>query len=31
MRRQRADGLAATRRLDFPSVDETAPLAHTES
>ena len=28
IRRQRADGLAATRRLDFPSVDETAPLAH---
>jgi predicted Fe-S protein YdhL (DUF1289 family) len=27
-RRPRADGLAATRRLDFPSVDETAPLAH---
>jgi hypothetical protein len=26
-----ADGLAAARRLDFPSVDETERLALTES
>jgi hypothetical protein len=31
MRRQRADGLAAARRLDFSSVDETELLAFTES
>ena len=31
IRRQRADGLAAARRLDFPSVDETERLTLTES
>jgi hypothetical protein len=31
VRRQRTDGLAATRRLDFPSVDETEHLALTKS
>jgi hypothetical protein len=29
MRRQRTDGLAAAKRLDPPSVDETARLART--
>jgi hypothetical protein len=31
IRRQRTDGLAAARRLDLPSVDETERLALTES
>ena len=31
IRRQRKDGLAAARRLDFPSVDETERLVLTES
>jgi hypothetical protein len=31
IRRQRTDGLAAARRLEFPSVDETERLALTES
>jgi hypothetical protein len=31
MRRQRMDGLAAARRLDLPSVDETERLALTKS
>jgi hypothetical protein len=31
LRRQRTDGLAAARRLDLPSVDETERLALTES
>jgi len=31
LRRQRADCLAAAKRLDFPSVDETERLAITES
>jgi len=31
IRRQRADGLAAAGRLDFPSVDETERPALTES
>ena len=31
IRRQRADGLAVTRRLDFPSVDENECLALTEN
>jgi hypothetical protein len=31
IRRQRKDGLAAARRLDFPSVDETERLALTKS
>jgi hypothetical protein len=31
IRRQRADGLAAARRVDFPSVDETTRLALTKS
>lgn len=31
IRRQRADGLAAARRLDFPRVDETERLALTKS
>jgi hypothetical protein len=30
IRRQRTDDLAAARRLDFPSVDETERLALTE-
>jgi hypothetical protein len=31
IRRQRADGLGAARRLDFPRVDETERLALTRS
>jgi hypothetical protein len=31
IRRQRTDGLAVTRRLDFPSVDETERLALAEN
>ena len=31
LRRQRTDGLAAARRLDLPSVDETERLALAES
>ena len=31
LRRQRTDGLAAARRLDLPSVDETERLALTEN
>jgi hypothetical protein len=31
IRRQRADGLAAARPLDFPRVDETERLALTKS
>ena len=31
IRRQRADGLVAARRLDFPRVDETERLALTKS
>jgi hypothetical protein len=30
LRRQRTDGLAAARRLDLPSVDESERLALTE-